>query len=204
MSHLSPVVWLFSHWKFSSKVCDTMKIQFPHHRKVKYKISSLFFSSLYNDLCGVKLWVSFPLSCSLKFSTGEEKQTYLLYQSKPIWSHLELWTDLETLLAEERGVSFKPIYFFSFILFTLFHPPLVHTIEAIVVFPSAKTNHKVLLNPCHMFCFCFASPPDSTLKTVAQWKRDRSLKKKVCRQYFLFRQIETKTWLIFFLIFTYL
>lgn len=37
--------------------------------------------------------------------------------------------DLESLLAERREVSFKAISFFSFIFFTPFYLPPVHSIE---------------------------------------------------------------------------
>lgn len=52
--------------------------------------------------------------------------------------------DLESLLAERREVSFKAISFFSFIFFTPFYLPPVHSIDVIVVFPAAKISRKVL------------------------------------------------------------
>lgn len=105
-------------------------------------------------------------SCALISSTGPKWQTYI-HQFKPIWSHLQLWVDAKTRKAslQKKGrLSFKAISFFSFIFFTPFYLPLVHTIEAIVAFPAAKTSHKVLSNLCHMACLCFALPTASPLK----------------------------------------
>lgn len=72
----------------------------------------------------------------------------------------------QRLPAERKEVSFKAISFFSFIFSTAFYLPLVHTMEAIVVFPAAKTGHKVLSNLCHMARLCFALPTASPLKTL--------------------------------------
>ena len=92
-----------------------------------------------------------------------------IHQSKPIWSHLQPWADTEAP-CRERRFHLKPFPFFSFILFTPFYLPLVHTMEAIVVFPAAKPGHKVFSD----LCLCFALPTASLVKKLQPlWHKGR-------------------------------
>lgn len=122
-------------------------------------------------------------SCSLISSSGEEWQIYI-HQSKPIWSHLQLCVDTETQktsLQKKRRFHLKQFPSFLSFSFTAFYLPLVHTMEAIVAFPAAKTGHKVLSNLCHMARLCFALPTASPLKKLRpQWHESTGCSTTAC------------------------
>lgn len=87
------------------------------------------------------------LLCSLIFFTGEENKTY-----PPICTHEEPFIALKRLgkpSCRMSGFILSNLQI-RFNLLTSFHPNPAHTIEAIVVFPAAKSNCKVILNECHV------------------------------------------------------